>query len=190
VIPDEESMIKDKVKDLLKVSDIVITIGGSSVGSRDLTFKVLKSLNNAKILFRGVLIRPGRPATALVVNDGKLIFIASGFPVAALAEVDLILLPAIKKVLNIKELGYPIVRARLTRRLVNVVGYTSYVRVKVFKCGNELCVEPLRLTGSGVLSTLIKGNGVIVIPPNIEGYEKGSYVNVRLVNPIEEPSQH
>jgi len=183
-LPDDEVKIKSVISDLIVNHDIVITVGGSSVGRKDLVVKTLTSLPNSKLIFRGVAIRPGRPASAVVV-DGKPIFVLSGFPVAALAALDLVFIPTIKKVLNIKEIEGSYIKAKLVRRLVNVTGYTSYARVRVFRCGNEICAEPLRITGSGVLSTLIRGNGVIVIPPDVEGYEVGEVVNVKLVNPLD-----
>ncbi|MCD6312555.1 MAG: molybdopterin molybdenumtransferase MoeA, partial [Thaumarchaeota archaeon] len=44
--------------------------------------------------------------------------------------------------------------------------------------------EPLRVTGSGLLSTLTKGNGLLVIPEDLEGYDEGSEVEVMLLSPI------
>jgi len=183
-LPDDEIKIRSVVTDLIINHDIVITVGGSSIGKKDLVVKALTTLPNSKLVFRGVAIRPGRPASAVII-DGKPVFVLSGFPVAALAALDLIFIPTIKKVLNIKEIEEPYIKARLVRRLVNVTGYTSYARVRVFKCGNEVCAEPLRITGSGVLSTLIRGNGVVVIPSDVEGYEAGEIVNVKLVNPLD-----
>ncbi|OYT48838.1 MAG: molybdopterin molybdenumtransferase MoeA [Desulfurococcales archaeon ex4484_42] len=183
-LPDDEAKIRSVISDLMINHDIIITVGGSSIGRKDLVVKTLTSLPNSKLVFRGVAIRPGRPASAVIIN-GKPVFVLSGFPVAALAALDLIFIPTIKKVLNIKEIEEPYIKAKLVRRLVNVTGYTSYARVKVFKCGNEVCAEPLRITGSGVLSTLIRGNGVVIIPPDVEGYEAGEIVNVRLVNPLD-----
>jgi len=183
-LPDDEAKIRSVISDLIINHDIIITVGGSSIGRKDLVVKTLTSLPNSKLVFRGVAIRPGRPASAVIIN-GKPVFVLSGFPVAALAALDLIFIPTIKKVLNIKEIEEPYIKAKLVRRLVNVTGYTSYARVKVFKCGNEVCAEPLRITGSGVLSTLIRGNGVVIIPPDVEGYEAGEIVNVKLVNPLD-----
>ena len=183
-LPDDEAKIRSAISDLMINHDIIITVGGSSIGRKDLVVKTLTSIPNSKLVFRGVAIRPGRPASAVIIN-GKPVFVLSGFPVAALAALDLIFIPTIKKVLNIKEIEEPYIKAKLVRRLVNVTGYTSYARVKIFKCGNEVCAEPLRITGSGVLSTLIRGNGVVIIPPDVEGYEAGEIVNVRLVNPLD-----
>ncbi len=182
-IPDDLSIIRSIISKALESFDIVITCGGTSVGERDLTYSAIKDLGDFTPLFRGVAIRPGRPVSAALVG-GKLVFMVSGFPVAALATLDSILMPSIKLVLGVKEIDEPVVKAKLVKRLVNVVGYTSYFRVKVFRCGSELCVEPLRLTGSGILSTLIRGNGVVIIPPNVEGYDVGTYVKVKLIGPI------
>ena len=60
-------------------------------------------------------------------------------------------------------------------------------RVKVFKCDEGLCVEPLRLTGSGVLSSLLKGNGLLIAGARGEtGYDEGDEVEVELLGPIYE----
>jgi molybdopterin molybdotransferase len=184
--PDDEKIISESLRDVLEKSDIVITIGGSSVGKMDLVPKVLEDMREAKIVFRGVAMRPGRTVGAGVVG-GKPVFMVSGYPVAALASLDLVVMPSIRRMLGISELGRSRVKAKLTRRLVNTTGYTSYVRVKVFKCGDELYAEPLRTTGSGILSTLIRGNGVVIMPPEVEGYDGGSLVEVELLEPV---SQH
>ncbi|MEM1546207.1 MAG: molybdopterin molybdotransferase MoeA [Candidatus Methanomethylicia archaeon] len=181
--PDDVEIISETLRNTLRSSDIVIIIGGSSVGEMDLAPKVLER-EGGRILFRGVAIRPGRTIGAGVINN-KLIFMVSGYPVAALTSLDLVIVPSIRRILGINELGRLKVKAKLTRRLVNTTGYTSYVRVKVFRCGDELYVEPLRITGSGILSTLTRGNGVIIMPPEVEGYEKNSLVEVELLGPIE-----
>ena len=70
-------------------------------------------------------------------------------------------------------------------RWPNQAGVRSFVRVIVKKQGNEYLIEPLRLTGSGILSTLTKANGILVIDENSEGFEEGDYVDVILTQPPE-----
>lgn len=182
--PDDIGVITETLRNTLRSSDIVITIGGSSVGEMDLAPKALE-MEGGKILFRGVAIRPGRTVGAGVIN-GKPVFMVSGYPVAALASLELVVMPSIRRILGISEVGRMKVKAKLTRRLVNATGYTSYVRVRVFRCKDELYVEPLRVTGSGILSTLIRGNGVVIMPPQVEGYEENSLVEAELLGPIEQ----
>jgi molybdopterin molybdotransferase len=70
-------------------------------------------------------------------------------------------------------------------RLPNQAGTKSFVRVVVKRINNEYYVEPLRLTGSGILSTLTKANGILVVDENSEGFEEGEYVDVILTQPPE-----
>ncbi|HDD66536.1 MAG TPA: molybdopterin molybdenumtransferase MoeA, partial [Nitrososphaeria archaeon] len=75
----------------------------------------------------------------------------------------------------------------LARRVASPPGIRSYVRVRVYRGGSgEVFVEPLRTTGSGVLSTLTRGNGLLTIPEEVEGYDEGDEVEVELLSQIYE----
>ncbi|MEM3819249.1 MAG: molybdopterin molybdenumtransferase MoeA, partial [Nitrososphaerota archaeon] len=80
----------------------------------------------------------------------------------------------------------PKIIGRLTRRVASLTGMRSYLRVKVSKHEDVYLVEPLRLTGSGLISTLTEANGILVIPENMEGYEEGDEVEVELFDPVAE----
>ncbi len=185
IVPDDKSMLKRAVKEALAEHDVLITTGGTGVSSGDVVPSVIKELGSPGVIVRGVAMRPGRP-TSIGVIEGKPVFMLSGFPVAALAGLDAIVIPVLHRMLGAKEDPKPAVRVKLTRRVVNAVGYRSYVRVRVFKKGGEVYAEPLRLTGSGILSTLVRGNGLLVLPENLEGYEAGELVDVVLLNPVAE----
>ncbi|MEM1524970.1 MAG: hypothetical protein QW618_02385, partial [Nitrososphaerales archaeon] len=62
----------------------------------------------------------------------------------------------------------------------------TFVRVFVKKVGEEYVVEPLRITGSGLLTSMTKANGILIIPENVEGYEVGDLVDVTLIGPVME----
>ncbi|MBS7660090.1 molybdopterin molybdenumtransferase MoeA, partial [Candidatus Bathyarchaeota archaeon] len=61
----------------------------------------------------------------------------------------------------------------------------TFVRVRVCKRGNDFLAEPISSRGSGLLSTMIKSNGYIVIPENREGMEAGEIVQVHLFDTLE-----
>ncbi len=185
IAPDDEAVIKDRVEKALKLCDVVVITGGTSVGGKDLVPDVLSKFNNAELIFHGVNLRPGRTTGAFLI-DGKLVLMLSGLPVAAFVGLENFLKPLIESSLSMKRLPEPVVEGRLTRKLVNVVGFKSYFRVVVYKENDQIYVTPLRLTGSGVLSTLLKGNAVLIVDENVEGYDEGSYVKVKLLNPIYE----
>jgi len=66
------------------------------------------------------------------------------------------------------------------------VGVKSYVRVKVTREPNgSFKVDPLRLTGSGILSSMTKANGILIIPEGTEGFDEEEKVEVILIDAIE-----
>ncbi|GGP19922.1 molybdopterin molybdenumtransferase MoeA [Thermocladium modestius] len=182
ILPDDEDVIRQRVSDGLKQFDSVILTGGSSVGAPDATIRAIQSLS-PEYLVHGTSIRPGRPNSVAVIN-GKPVFSLSGFPVAALTGVEALVKPVLFKLMGTEALPKPTVKGLLTRRVATPINTRSFVRVKVFERGGNIYVEPLALTGSGVLSTLIKGNGILVVPENREGFDEGEVVEVELIGPL------
>ncbi|AEF96378.1 molybdopterin molybdotransferase MoeA [Methanotorris igneus] len=164
-IDDDKEKIKSAVKKAITENDIVITTGGTSVGDRDYIVEVINELGN--IIIHGVQIRPGKPFGFGKINN-KLIFMLSGYPVASAVQFELFIRSYFKKRKKIK--------LPLKRNIASELGRTDIVRVKI----EDSEVEPLRITGSGVISSLTKADGYIIIPENVEGYEKGEYVEVYL----------
>ena len=185
IIRDDVNEIREAIKRGLEVADVVIVTGGSSVGGKDVVPEALSSIKNAELVFHGVNLRPGRTAGAYVVN-GKPVLMLSGLPVACFVGLEVFLKPLIHHLMGAQLPPKVIVKATLTRRVANVVGYRSFYRVKVFRGSDgKLYAEPLRLTGSGIISTLIRGNAILVIPENVEGFDEGTEVEVELIGPIE-----
>ena len=185
IVRDNISEIREAIRRGLEAADVVIVTGGSSVGGKDVVPEALASIEGAELVFHGVNLRPGRTAGAYVVN-GKPVLMLSGLPVACFVGLEAFLKPLIHHLLGAQPPPKVMVRAILTRRVANVIGYRSFYRVKVFRGSDgKLYAEPLRLTGSGIISTLIKGNAILVIPENVEGFDEGTEVEVELIGPIE-----
>jgi len=182
-VPDNMEKIKEKIKIGMDYSDILIITGGSSLGKKDIVPEAINEIAKPGLIFHGVAIRPGK-TMGFGVNKDKLIFMTSGFPVAAMISFIAFIEPAIDKILNCFPEPKPIIKARLSRRVANPVGFKSFMRVFVKKINNSYIAEPLRLTGSGILSTLTKANGILIIPENIEGYEENEEVEILLTQPL------
>ncbi len=181
IVEDDVKQIVDKIEEGTKNCDILITTGGTSIGRGDLVPRVVNLLG--KVLVHGLAMRPGKPTGFGLVNE-KLVFMLSGFPVAALIGFNLFVKPTINSLLNTTSEPSPKIVGRLTRRVASLSGMRSYVRVKLVKYGDRYIVEPLRLTGSGLISTLTEANGLLVIPENLEGYDEGEEVEVELFDPV------
>jgi molybdopterin molybdotransferase len=183
IVPDDEEAIYKAVADAVSRFDMVITTGGVSVGEPDHVVKAVSRLG-PEVLIHGIAARPGRPNSAAVVR-GKPVVMLSGFPVASIVGFDVFVKPAIYKMVGAKEEPLPTVKAILTRRVTTPINVRSYVRVRVYRQGDKLYAEPLAVTGSGILSTLTKGNGLLIVPENREGYDENDEVEVILLGPIE-----
>jgi molybdopterin molybdotransferase len=167
-----------KIKEGLKQADAVITTGGTSVGYPDFVPLAVKKIGKPGLIVHGVAIRPGMP-TALGIVEGKPVFVLSGNPVAATVGFEAFARPTILRMLGLKEVR-PRVEAKLTRRVAGALGRKVFLRVRVFENEDSLFAEPVRVTGSGVLTTMTKANGYVIIPENREGIEKGELVTVQL----------
>lgn len=184
IVPDDPEMIKTKIIESLKKSDMVVITGGTSVGEHDLVPDLLESITSPGIIVHGISMRPAR-TTGFAFNGNIPILMISGFPVAAYISFNIFLKEFVEKFYGTTIDPTPIVKGRLTMRLPNQAGTKSFVRVVVKRINNEYYVEPLRLTGSGILSTLTKANGILVVDENSEGFEEGEYVDVILTQPPE-----
>ncbi|MEM3220270.1 MAG: molybdopterin molybdotransferase MoeA [Thermoplasmata archaeon] len=184
IVQDEIEKIKDKILEGISKCDMLIITGGTSLGEHDLVPDAVEKAINQKMIVHGISMRPAR-TTGFTFYGKKPILLISGFPVAAYIAFTVFFKEFIEVFYGTKIDPVPIIRGKLTMRWPNQAGVRSFVRVIVKKQGNEYMIEPLRLTGSGILSTLTKANGILVIDENSEGFEEGDYVDVILTQPPE-----
>ncbi len=181
IVRDNFDDLKKALIQALNVSDCVITTGGTSVGKGDLVPEVVKEVG--KIIFHGISIKPGMP-TGLGVVDGKPVLMLSGFPVACLIGFELIFPHVLSKLTGVRVVKRrgEVVKAKLKRRIPSKAGVRTFARV-IYKDG---LAEPFMTSGSGILSSMIKANGVVVVPEEKEGFEEGEEVDVILVRDLVE----
>jgi len=184
ILPDDVDAVRRAIGEALESHDAIITTGGASVGRVDYTVEAVRSFN-PEFLAHGVLMRPGR-ANSVAVVRGKPVFMLSGFPVAAIVGFEALVKPVLLHMVGAREEPRPRVRGILTRRVATPINVRSYVRVRVYTSNGRVYVEPLALTGSGILSTLVRGNGILVVPEDREGFDEGEEVEVILLRAIEE----
>ncbi len=176
-VQDRVEEVKEVLLKELEKADLAITIGGSSIGGRDVVCRVIDS--EGLWIFRGVALRPGR-TTSLGLINGKPVFTLSGNPVAAWAGFTAIVKPSIYRLYNSSPPVEPCIKATVSERIVNIVGYRSYVRVVLIGNGPKYFVKPYMIHGSSYLSSVIKAHGYVVITEDVEGYDVGEEVVVQL----------
>ena len=177
IVPDDLGALRAALKKAIK-HDMSIVSGGSSVGERDVVPEVIAGLG--ELLFHGVAIRPGGP-TAFGLLGGKPVFSLAGFPVATLVAFDLLVRPALRFMQGLPaERGFARVRARLASKISSTLGRVDLVRVRLWEEKDEILAGPLRVTGSGILSSMTRADGFILVPENVEVLKKGAPVEVEL----------
>jgi len=181
IISDDEDDIKDAIIKGLNEADIVVLTGGSSVGKYDYIPNIINELGEPGVIVHGVTAHPGRPVALASIN-GKPIINLPGYPVAAYVDFLLFVPPIIFRLLGISGEYIPLkVKAVLDSKVPSKPGTRSFVRVKLVRKGGEYHAIPIRLTGAGVLSSLSKADGFLIIPEDLEGLDKGSEVEVLLI---------
>lgn len=165
------------VEKLLRQVDFLVLSGGSSVGTRDFSEKVLRRLSGGDLLVEGVAVQPGKP-TLMASCQGKPVLGLPGHPVSALNIFSVFGSYIIDTLLGIKDEGYiPTVKARLTRNIPSSIGRTDYIRVRLER--NEGRVEAVPVFGrSGLLRTLASASGVVLVSSSSEGLLAGTEVEV------------
>ncbi|MBF0118327.1 MAG: molybdopterin molybdotransferase MoeA [Desulfobacterales bacterium] len=179
-------IVKDNLDELLNIAkktieqcDMVLISGGSSVGMRDYTISALSMLSNSNILVHGVAISPGKP-TILAKIENKAVWGLPGHVVSAMIVFKVVVKPFIDYISGLNSTEETKISAVLSRNIPSAQGRIDYIRVKLFKKDNMLLAEPV-LGKSGLINTMVKADGLIEIPINVEGLKKESIVEVSLL---------
>jgi molybdopterin molybdotransferase len=180
ITPDVKEKIKEMYEKLSEKYDIVISTGGTSVGEKDYTANALKEVSEDYI--HGIALSPGKPA-AFGIKGKTIIMALSGMPVAALSELIAVFDPYYRSLLGRTSPWEPTLRAKLGRKYTSHPGFTNVVRsILCQDKKSNLSVYPLRVTGSGILSTLIKANSYFIVDEETTGLDEGEEIVVRLIS--------
>ena len=182
IVPDDFEALKTALSEALPAADLILISGGSSVGVRDLTLEAIKALSAAEVLVHGVAIRPGKPTILAAVGQPALPLLGlPGHPASAAVVMEVLGKPLLARLAGLED-GPPWggeVAALLSRNLAGASGREDYVRVRLRLEGETLWADPV-LGPSGLLSPLVKSDGLVVIPLGVEGLLRGDAVTVRL----------
>lgn len=189
ITADDFDSICARVEEAAQDHDLILLNAGSSAGAEDFSAKVVEKLGT--LLVHGVAVRPGHPVILGLVNrtpESQLpitnphlpIIGVPGYPVSAALTVDIFVEPVIARWLGRRPLELPEVEASLTRKITSPAGDDDYIRVAVGRVGEKLLAAPLS-RGAGVITSLVRADGFLVLPRGEQGAEAGQTVRVRLV---------
>jgi len=176
VIKDDERALEEAVREAMGKSDVVALSGGSSQGTKDLTYKVFSRVADPGVFTHGLAVKPGKPTIlGYDKNTDTVLAGLPGHPVSALM-VFRILFSWLARQLASMEEPRPI-PAKITCNLASSPGRTCYQPVALRCDGGGYLAEPI-FGKAGMISTLTKADGYIVIDLNKEGLKEGEPVQV------------
>jgi putative molybdopterin biosynthesis protein len=170
--------------------DLVLVNAGSSAGSEDYTAHVVESLG--QLLVHGVAVRPGHPVILGMIGRSEEVaepepgagpavpvIGVPGYPVSAALTGEIFVEPLLARWQGQPPYRPPTTPATLTRKVASHTGDDDYVRVAVGKVGDKAMATPIS-RGAGVITSLVRADGIVRIPRFSEGADAGSEVTVHL----------
>jgi putative molybdopterin biosynthesis protein len=182
ITPDVPEQIAEAVRAAAARSDLVIVIAGSSAGRDDHTAEVVAEVGTLAV--HGVAVRPGHPVV-LGAAEQTPVLGAPGYPVSAALTFDIFAAPRLARLEGAAPPEAPVAEARLARKLASTMGMDDWVRVRLGRVGGRLVATPLP-RGAGVLTSLVRADGLLVVPAALEGHHAGDEVTVRLLRGVGE----
>ena len=163
-------------------ADVIVSSAGVSVGDHDHVRAVLEKLG-CRLLFWGVYMKPGYPLVFGVIEaTGTLVFGLPGNPVSTAVTFEQFVRPALRKLMGHRQLYRPVVKARLSERMKKGRGRMHFVRVSLTREGAEIVATPTVNQSSGVLTSLVRGQGLAIFPSELESLAAGSEVDVQIID--------
>lgn len=181
-VTDDPVLIQEAVRRALENHDLVIVNAGSSAGSEDYTAPVVEELGD--LLVHGVALRPGHPVVLGIVRDKPVVGLP-GYPVSAVLTAELFVKPLLERMLGLALEKRQGVTASITRKVQSPLGEDEYLRVKLGRVGEKLVATPVQ-RGAGVITSLVRADGLVLIPRFSEGLDAGTEVQVELLRSLEE----
>ncbi|MEO1439499.1 MAG: molybdopterin-binding protein, partial [Chloroflexota bacterium] len=182
IVPDErEKLVAALEWALDQQPDLVLMLSGSSAGSKDFTASVVRAAG--KLLVHGIAVRPGHPVIMGMAQNTPIIGVP-GYPVSAALTGEIFIKPMIEQWLGVNRQSrkQPAISAKMTRKHTSPTGDDDYVRVTVANVGGEYLATPIG-RGAGVISSLVRADGIAHIPRFSEGVNMGDSVSVKLLRP-------
>lgn len=178
VIKDEYERLKSAVEAALENNHIVIISGGSSVGTKDVTAKVIDAIGDPGVFVHGMAVKPGKP-TIVGKAKGKALFGLPGHPVSAIIVFKVLIGHLIARLMDRESLKLQI-PAVCSVNVHSSPGKETFQMVELQQVENGYLAVPL-YGKSGAISLVSRAQGYIRIPHNKEGINKGETIMVELL---------
>ncbi len=179
IAKDQKEEIREKLYQGIR-ADVLISSAGISVGDYDFVRDVLKDLGMEMIFWR-VAMKPGRPLAFGTINK-KPVFGLPGNPVSSMVSFEQFVRPSLLKMMGHRQIFRPLIEAILKEDIHKEPGKRYYIRAVVSFEKDRYFVTMTGAQGSGILRSMVRANGLIVISEDREIVRAGERVKVQLLD--------
>jgi putative molybdopterin biosynthesis protein len=191
IVPDDFDRIAAAVREAAQTHDLILLNAGSSAGSEDFSARIVETLGT--LLVHGIAVRPGHPVILGMINlqsptsnlqlpnpKSQIPIIGvPGYPVSAALTGEIFVEPILARWLGRAPMQPLTLPAVISRKVASPMGDDEYMRVTVGKVGERVVATPLA-RGAGVITSLVRADGIVRIPRFSEGLQAGEAVTVHL----------
>jgi molybdopterin molybdotransferase len=150
------------------------------VGDYDLVKDIMAEIGS-RIQFWRVAMRPGRPL-AFGLLEGKPLFGLPGNPVSSMVSFEQFIRPAILKMRGYRNIYRRAVRAEMKEGFTKNKGLRYFLRARIEFCDGKYVAALTGEQGSGILKSMVRANGLIVLPEDVTSVKPGDMANVQLLD--------
>jgi len=191
IASDNATTLQDIIKQALVKADVLVTSGGVSMGELDLLKPFL--MENGKVHFGRLLMKPGKPCTFATLNlappgsppQKKLVFALPGNPVSSSVCFSLFCVPALKKMAGYPNPLWPLLQVRLKNKLKLDPERPEYHRATIeFDTKKCLVASSTGIQASSRLASMKSANGLLVLPQKEGVLEEDTPVDAYLIGSL------
>jgi len=186
VVGDQPALLETAFRDAASRADAIITSGGVSMGEADHTKAMMKQLGD--VAFWRIAMRPGRPMAVGRIQEGgrsSVLFGLPGNPVAVMVTFLAFVRPALQRLMGCTPSEPVLLQAHSEEALRKKPGRTEYQRGIVTRgASGGLSVRITGNQGSGVLSSMVQANGLIVLHHEQGNVAPGDLVDVMMFDGV------
>lgn len=180
-IKDEYEYLKEKIKIYVEENDILVINAGSSAGTKDYTRQIIEDLG--EVVVHGIGIKPGKPTILGIINNKPVIGVP-GYPVSSYIAFENFVKPILIE-LSGEVTRDKYIKGIVSKRINSSLKNKEFIRVNIGVVEGKKIITPIS-SGAGVTTSLVKADGIGIVPRNVEGIEAGEEIEVKLLKDIEE----
>ena len=182
IAKDRKENVLEKLRQGLR-ADVLISSAGVSVGDYDFVKEALGDLGMELVFWR-VAMKPGKPMAFGTIR-GKPVFGLPGNPVSSMVSFEQFVRPALLKMTGHRQIFRPVIEAIVKEDIHVNPGRRHYIRAVVSADRQHYVAAVTGAQGSGILNSMVKANGLIIIPEDRDLVQAGERVKVQIIGIVE-----